>query len=243
MSSRYLYSSVLILSLVASCGRKSAIHPAVVAKTFGSALVEVSGGKQVAAAGMPLDQPLVLQVNDAQGAAVAGALVSLNASGGAVVTPAEWLTGSDGQFTANVTLGGMAGRYQVTGTTRDKAGKAAEVRIDEIALGYQQSLGRQLNDRYCSRCHDAESTAERVSNHDNLSAKPHSFTDGAYLNNMSDADLVNIITHGGPALNKSPEMPPYGATLPGADLEALIAYIRAVTDPPYRSKGLVYAKN
>jgi mono/diheme cytochrome c family protein len=60
---------------------------------------------------------------------------------------------------------------------------------------------------------------------------------------MSEGDLANVIAHGGAALNKSPEMPPYGGTLDKADIEALVAYIRAVADPPYRLKGLVYAKN
>jgi mono/diheme cytochrome c family protein len=63
------------------------------------------------------------------------------------------------------------------------------------------------------------------------------------LNNVSDADLAAIISHGGPALNKSAEMPPYGATLNKAEIEALIGYIRAVADPPHPAKGLVYAKS
>jgi mono/diheme cytochrome c family protein len=142
-----------------------------------------------------------------------------------------------------VTLGGSAGRYQIVATTRDKSGKPVELRLDEVALGYQQQQGRVLNDQYCARCHDSESTPERVSNHDNLTAKPHGFTEGATLNAMSDADLAAIIGFGGPALNKSPEMPPYGSTLKKADVDALIAYIRAVADPPYRLKGLTYAKN
>jgi mono/diheme cytochrome c family protein len=238
-----LTAVLLALVLATSCGRKAADNARPEAKAFGAALVEVSGGKQIAAIGMALDQPLVVQVNDAQGAAVAGALVWFRAGGGATVMPADGLTGSDGQLTVIVSLGGVAGRYQVLATTRDKAGKAIELRSEEIALGYQQNLGRQLNDRYCSRCHDPESTAERVSNHDNLNAKPHGFTDGDFLNKISDGDLAGIITHGGPALNKSPEMPPYGSTLNKADIEALAAYIRAVADPPYRSKGLVYAKN
>lgn len=233
----------LSFALLAACGKKGPTAARVEPKAFGAALVEVSGGKQVAVTGAPVDQPLVVQVNDAQGAPVAGALVSFRAAGGASVEPAEGLTGPDGQLSVGVTLGGMAGRYQVVATTRDKAGKPVELRPEEIALGYQQNLGRQLNDRYCSRCHDSESTAERVSNHDNLKAAPHAFTDGAFLNNMSDAELTNIITHGGPALNKSPEMPPYGGTLQKSDTEALIAFIRAVADPPYRLKGLVYAKN
>jgi mono/diheme cytochrome c family protein len=239
----HLMAALAALVVATNCARKSAENVRPEAKAFGAALVEVSGGKQIAAIGTALDQPFVVQVNDAQGAAVAGAAVSFHAGGGATVTPAEGLTGSDGQLTVTVSLGGVAGRYQVLATTRDKAGKAIELRSEEIALGYQQSLGRQLNDRYCSRCHDPESTAERVSNHDNLNAKPHAFTDGDFLNKMSDGDLASIIAHGGPALNKSPEMPPYGSTLNKADIEALVAYIRAVADPPYRSKGLVYAKN
>ena len=239
---RRLTVVVFALALGAGCGKKSSparLEP----KAFGAAVVEVSGGKQVAVAGAPIDQPLVVQVNDAQGAAVAGALVSFHTAGGAKVEPAEGLTGADGQLTVNVALGGVAGRYQIIAATRDKSGKAIEVRSEEIALGYQQNLGRQLNDRYCSRCHDSESTAERVSNHDNLKSAPHAFTDGAFLNNMSDTELSNIITHGGPAYNKSAEMPPYGATLQKSEIDALVAYIRAVADPPYRVKGLVYAKN
>jgi mono/diheme cytochrome c family protein len=182
-------------------------------------------------------------VNDAQGSPVAGAAVFFRAAGGAVVSPVEGLTGADGQFTTNLTQGPVAGRYQAVASTRDKGGKLVELRVEEIALGYQQNLGRQLSERYCSRCHDPESTPERVSNHDNLNAKPHAFTDGAFLNNVSDADLAAIISHGGPALNKSAEMPPYGATLNKAEIEALIGYIRAVADPPHPAKGLVYAKS
>ena len=236
---------ILLVSaaLLAGCGRRHAAPTEPQAKAFGTALVEVSGSKQVAFVGSPLEQPLVVQVNDAQGSPVAGAAVSFQAGPGAVVSPAVGLTGSDGQLSVTVRLGGIVSRYQVIAATRDKSGRYIELRMDEIALGYQQNLGRQLNDRYCSRCHDSESTAERVSNHDNLNAKPHGFTEGAVLNAMSDADLESIIAHGGPALNKSAEMPPYAGTLNKTEIEALIAYIRAVSDPPYRSKGLIYAKN
>lgn len=235
--------TLLVFALLGGCGKKVPTAARIEPKAFGAALIEVSGGKQVAITGAAVDEPLVVQVNDAQGAAVAGAAVSFHAAGGANVEPAEGLTGTDGQLSVSVALGGVAGRYQIIATTRDKTGKAIELRSEEIALGYQQNLGRQLNNRYCSRCHDSESTAERVSNHDNLKAPPHAFSDGAFLNNMSDAELANIITHGGPAYNKSAEMPPYGGTLLKSEIEALMAYIRAVSDPPYRVKGLVYAKN
>ena len=210
---------------------------------FGAALVEVSGGKQPAAVGMTLEQPVVVQVNDAQGNGVPGAAVFFQGPGGVGLNPAAGLTDSSGQLSSEVTLAGIPGRYQLLVYTQDGAGKRIELKLEEIALGYQETLGRQLNRQYCARCHDPESTSERVSNFDNLDPKPHSFTEGETLNKFTDADLVALISHGGPALGKSPQMPPYGYTLSKADMQALLAFIRAVSDPPYHSPGLVYPKD
>jgi mono/diheme cytochrome c family protein len=190
-----------------------------------------------------LPQPLVVQVNDEQGTAVPGALVEFAAAPGVRFDPANGLSDSSGQLTTNVTLSGMAGRYQLTASTIDKSRKGVQLTIEEIALGYQQSLGRQLNDQNCERCHNPESTVERVSNFDNLEIKPHPFTDGDTLNKISDADLTAIISHGGPALNKSALMPAWGNTLSKSDIQALITYIRAISDPPNRNAGPVYAKD
>ena len=205
---------------------------------FGAAVVSVSGEKQVAGVGGLLEQPLVVQINDPKGARVAGALVRFAGAGGVRFQPDHGLTGSDGQFSAGVALGSLAGHYQIVASTADAAGKLAEVRIEEIALGYQERLGQQLSAIHCVRCHDPESTPERVSNHDNLNAEPHAFTDGAALNAISDANLVAFISHGGAALNKSAEMPPYGNCLTKAEIEALAAYIRAVSDPPHHPQGV-----
>jgi mono/diheme cytochrome c family protein len=151
------------------------------------------------------------------------------------------LTDTSGQATASVTLGTIAGRYQLSAVTPGKS-KPASLEIVETALGYQQRLGSILADKYCSRCHDPESSPERVSNYDNLEVKPHPFTDGNTLNKMSDADLTAIIRHGGPALSRSALMPPYGDTLSAADVRALISYTRAVADPPYQPAGTVYER-
>jgi len=230
------------LAVLAGCGRPKTA-PVPPATAHGAALVEVSGGKQVAQAGTMLDQPVVVQVNDAQNNAVAGAAVVFHGPAGVSFNPASGLTDSSGQLSTIVTLGGVAGRYAIRPTTTDAGGKNIELKLEEIALGYQQTLGRQLNLQYCSRCHDPESTRERVSNYDNLTTKPHAFAEGDTLNKMSDADLVAIISHGGPALSRSPEMPSFGYTLSKSDIQALISYIRAVADPPYHSAGVVYAKN
>ncbi|MGP8247219.1 MAG: Ig-like domain-containing protein [Bryobacteraceae bacterium] len=229
------------LALLAATGCRQAPLSKPAATVFGAAIMDVSGEKQVTGMGAALDQPLVVQVNDAQGNGVAGALVEFSASSGVAFNQPSGLTGTDGQFSTAVRLGGMSGRYSVVATARDKAGKPLQVTFPEIALDYQQTLGWELNDKYCSRCHNPESTAERVSNHDNLSVPPHAFSDGATLNQMGQANLIAIIAHGGAALGKSAEMPAYSPTLSASEIEALASYIRAVADPPYRPQGVFYA--
>lgn len=239
-----LFAIPLALTFVAiACNSQ---HPqsasAPPATAYGAAIVVSSGDKQIAATGSLLDEPVVVQVNDAQGTAVPGAAVVMEGAHGVEFAPATGLTDASGQFTTKVSLGGQGGRYQLTAITQDRGGKSISTRFDEIALGYQSMLGRQINNQYCDRCHNSESTAERVSNYDNLNTKPHPFSEGDTLNKLSDADLTAIITQGGPALGRSAEMPPWGYTLSKSEIQALVAYIRAVSDPPYRTKGVVYAK-
>jgi mono/diheme cytochrome c family protein len=237
---------ILILLAVASsmnCSRQPKTFVLLPKPTgYGAIVVESSGGNQSAEVGTSLGQPVVVQVNDEQGNAVAGALVLMHGPKGLAFDPVAGVSDSSGQFTTNVSLGTIPGRYQFTASTTSKTGKMAELKIEEIALGYEEMLGSELNGRYCAHCHNQESTPERVSNHDNLEVKPHAFTEGDVLTKMSDADLTAIITHGGPALNKSPLMPPYGYTLSKSEIQSLISYIRMVSDPPYGAPGIVYAQ-
>jgi len=237
--------AVFVVSLIlgiAGCARKPGLASALKPTASAAALVESSGGKQTGATGMVLAQPLVVQANDEQGVAVTGALVEFSGPAGVSFDPASGITDSSGQLSTSVALGGMAGRYQLTAHILTKAQKPVELKIEEIALGYQQQVGSRLDDKYCARCHNPESSAEQVSNYDNLEVKPHPFTEGETLNKMSDAELTAIISHGGPALNKSALMPPYGYTLSKTEIEALIAYIRLISDPPYHASGMVYAQ-
>ena len=234
---------VLTVLVAASCSRRSDNTSLPKATAFGVAIVESSGGKQTAQTGSLLPQPVVVQVNDEQGTGVAGALVEFSAAPGVAFDHSSGLTDSSGQVAVNVSLGGMAGRYQIAAATMDKSHEKVNVKIEEIALGYQQTLGRHLNDQYCDRCHNAESKVERVSNFDNLEIKPHPFTEGETLNKINDSDLTAIISHGGPALNKSALMPAWGNTLSKSEIQALISYIRAISDPPSRSAGPAYAKD
>jgi mono/diheme cytochrome c family protein len=209
--------------------------------TYGTQITEVSGGKQLGQVGSTLTQPLVLQVNGADGNPVAGAMVVLHGEG-LRFNPIQALTDSSGQVNVAAQLGFNPGDYQVIAETPKSGGGSATLNLREIALGYEQTLGKTVNDKYCIRCHDPESTPERVSNLDNLSPAPHQFTDGATLNRISDADLTNMIGHGGPALGKSPQMPAYAATLKPTEIKAVVSYIRTIADPPYQTPGVKYGK-
>jgi len=233
----------VLLALAALGGCKHPAAPVAVLKATasGTAIVESSGGHQVGVTGTMLKDPVVVQVNDDQGTAVPGALVEFHGPAGVSFAPGAMLTDSSGQATSSVTMGTAAGRYQLSAWTPGKV-RPATIEVVETALGYQQRLGSILADKYCSRCHDPESSPEQVSNFDNLEVKPHPFAEGSTLNKMSDADLTSIILHGGPALSRSALMPPYGNTLSAADVRALIAYIRAVADPAYQPAGTVYAR-
>jgi hypothetical protein len=231
----------LIVATAAGCKHGAATSPVLKATAVGTAIVASSGGQQIGETGTALKDPLVVQVNDDHGTAVPGALVEFRGPAGVHFDPPAVLTDSSGQATTTVMLGTIAGRYQISAVTPGKS-QSATIQVVETALGYQQELGYILAEKYCDRCHDPESSAERVSNYDNLEVKPHPFTAGDTLNKMSDADLVAIIQHGGPALSRSALMPPYGNTLSAADVRALIAFIRAVADPPYQPAGTVYAR-
>ena len=96
--------------LILGCSQKSKQPEALRPTTSGAVIVESSGGKQIGYVGMPIDQPVVVQVNDANGSAVTGAAVYFSGPAGVGFTPPAALTDSGGQVTTNVSLGQRSGR-------------------------------------------------------------------------------------------------------------------------------------
>lgn len=102
-----------------------------------------------------------------------------------------------------------------------------------ISLSYQQAQGKRVFYRHCVWCH-ADATPAGPSNRSNLTPEPPLLNDGAVLNAESDGYLQNIITLGGSALGKSAMMPPYGRMLTAEEIRSVIAFSRAIAQPPYR---------
>jgi mono/diheme cytochrome c family protein len=105
-----------------------------------------------------------------------------------------------------------------------------------IPLSYQQFQGKRIFYQQCVWCH-ADATPAGPSNRSNLTPVPPLLNDGAALNAESDAFMQNIITLGGSALGKSAMMPPYGKMLSAEEIRSVIAFTRAVAQPPYQPPG------
>ena len=103
-----------------------------------------------------------------------------------------------------------------------------------IPLNYQQAQGKRVFYQYCVWCH-ADATPAGPSNRSNLNPNPPLANDGATLNALSDDFMRNVITLGGAAAGKSASMPPWGKTLSQDDIEAVIAFYRAIAQPPYQA--------
>jgi mono/diheme cytochrome c family protein len=103
-------------------------------------------------------------------------------------------------------------------------------------LGYQQAQGKRVFYQYCVWCH-ADATPAGPSNRSNLTPVPPLLNDGATLNPESDEYMQNIITLGGSAMGKSAMMPPYGRTLSAEEIRSVIAFTRAIAQPPYQPPG------
>ena len=80
-----------------------------------TALVEVSGDSQTAVVSTELSDPFVVQVNDQNGDAFSGAVVTFAvASGGGTLSETSVTTGADGRAETTLTLGSTAGSNTVT---------------------------------------------------------------------------------------------------------------------------------
>lgn len=105
-----------------------------------------------------------------------------------------------------------------------------------IPLNYQQAQGKRVFYRQCVWCH-ADATPAGPSNRSNLTPVPPLLSDGATLNSETDEYMQNIVTLGGSAMGKSAMMPPYGRMLTVEEIRAVIAFTRAIAQPPYQSPG------
>ena len=123
----------------------------------------------------------------------------------------------------------------VTAAYRDQAEGVAPTQ-GQLAVGHaltaQEAEGRRLYDFYCSLCHGSTGEGDGF-NAWNLDPRPEPFKRNPLVEGVADEDLATVIRAGGRSVGKSVLMPPWGDTLAGAEIDALVAYLRVlVTDEP-----------
>ncbi|OGS94254.1 MAG: hypothetical protein A3G79_00995 [Gallionellales bacterium RIFCSPLOWO2_12_FULL_57_18] len=95
------------------------------------------------------------------------------------------------------------------------------------AVGSAQAAdNKQVFDFYCAQCHGVNGDGKGINVTKDFATDPRNFTIAADMSKRSDDDIRTVIKDGGPAISKSPLMPPWGATLTAAEVDGLLAYIR-----------------
>lgn len=102
-----------------------------------------------------------------------------------------------------------------------------------MGAGSAEAGGRLYQTR-CVPCHGPDGKAATPTAQA-LNPKPRDHTDGAYMNQLAQEHLAKVIKNGGPAIGKSPIMPP-SPDLNDQQIEDIIAFVRTLAVPPYSEK-------
>lgn len=94
------------------------------------------------------------------------------------------------------------------------------------------TAGQEVYVQYCALCHGPQGKGDG-SLSANLDPKPRNHTDGAYMNELSDAHLLKVIGEGGAAAGLSPIMPAWKDILSAQQIQDLVAFVRTLAVPPY----------
>lgn len=82
---------------------------------------------------------------------------------------------------------------------------------------------------YCSPCHGTSANGKGIYFTIDLEPKPTDLTNVEYMAELTDDYLVNFITKGSAAMEKSKLCPPWGGTLDDSMIKGMIGYLRSLT--------------
>ena len=98
-----------------------------------------------------------------------------------------------------------------------------------LTAGASTASGETVEDLYrfhCAQCHGLKGMGDGPNATREMPVSPRDHTSAVEMNKLTDADIINAITDGGPATSKSSLMPPYGKTLSKAEISSLKDYLR-----------------
>jgi cytochrome c5 len=89
--------------------------------------------------------------------------------------------------------------------------------------------GELLYRIYCTACHGIQGNGNGL-NVPDMPVQPRDHTDAGEMAARTDDELTRTIINGGPAVGKSALMPPWGAILNDAEVTALVAHLRKLSN-------------
>ena len=98
---------------------------------------------------------------------------------------------------------------------------------DALSQKGDVAAGKAKYAQLCAACHGATGKGDGPAAAA-LNPKPRDHTDAKYMKSLKDEDIFKITKEGGPAVGKSPLMPPWGAALSEQDIRNVVAYIRTL---------------
>ncbi len=95
------------------------------------------------------------------------------------------------------------------------------------AFAADAAAGKVKYQQFCGACHGAGGKGDGPGAA-SLNPKPRDHTDGKYMKTLTDDQRFKITKMGGPAVGKSPTMPPWGGALSDQDIKNVVAFIRTL---------------
>ena len=104
-------------------------------------------------------------------------------------------------------------------------GIAFLVPTDSKAEG-DAAKGGEVYKTYCATCHGDSGKGDGIAAAA-LDPKPRDLSNADYVSGLTDAHIKKVVTEGGAAVGMSATMPAWGGIIPEADINNIIAYVRA----------------
>ena len=80
---------------------------------------------------------------------------------------------------------------------------------------------------YCMQCHGMHGKGDGV-NVPAMNILPRDHSDNIYMMKRTNTEIYKVIKFGGPAINKSVKMPPWGDVFTEEELQQLVGHIRTL---------------
>jgi len=85
---------------------------------------------------------------------------------------------------------------------------------------------------YCTQCHGKDGNGKGINIRD-MSVQPRDHTDAKAMSGRSDDTIFKVIKEGGPSIDKSVLMPPWGDTFTDDEIHDLVAHLRMLCKCSY----------